>query len=444
MEPALTAVAVISIFGISITRITTAFLLASMVGLAFAFTLISVVERQGRRTIGFSPIRMFRAFLTDWLEGRNDEIESYLNELGVEAEVDAAAFVFRQSDTTNVKGIMLVSNFHPGPFLNVGSSVLPYLFQTVVSRRLKAVGVVPHGVSGHELNLVSQEQNHRIIEWVMMNIENAHYDGKATTVTRSRNEIATATSQVFDGCALVTMTTSPYDMEDVPTEVANRLSGLTQGRFRHVALIDAHNSLTGPTTMSPKMIGSLEETALASLQVSAEQSLGPFKVGVAQRSPSGFTLKDGIGAGGISVIAIEVSGQRFAYVNLDGNNMIQGLREEILDNIRHVGFDDGEVMTTDTHMVNGIVHARLGYHMIGEVGSRSALLGEVTEACREAIMNLESCDVGVISGQIPVTTLGSKSLKRIMTLVYRISKWTLVALFLMVAALATFSLLFLV
>lgn len=442
--PTLTGLAVIVVVGMSAARIVTALLLASMAGLAFAFTMISVIERYGRRAIGFSPIRMFRAFLTDWLEGRSDEIESYLNELGVETELDTAAFVFRRKSTASVKGIMLVSNFHPGPFLNVGSSVLPYLFQSVVNRRLNAVGLVPHGVSGHELNLVSKEQTARVIEWVLVNMGNAHYDGNATPVTRTRNEIATATSQAFDGCALVTMTTSPYDMEDVPTEVTNRLFGLTHGKFRHVALVDAHNSLTGPATMTPEKVGALEDAALASIQVTAEQSPTSFKVGVAHRHPSGFTLKDGIGAGGISVIASEVNGQRFAYINMDGNNMIQGFREEILDAAGALGFDDGEVMTTDTHMVNGIVHARLGYHPIGEVGSRNALLNDVTETCREAMATLEPCDVGVIAGQIPVTTLGSKSLRGVMNLVYRVSKWTIVALFLMVAAMATLSLLFLV
>jgi putative membrane protein len=196
--------------------------------------------------------------------------------------------------------------------------------------------------------------------------------------------------------------------------------------------------------MTPEKVGALEDAALESLQASAEQSHSSFRAGVAQRHPSGFALKDGIGAGGISALAIEVNGQRFAYVNIDGNNMIRGFREEILDAVRVLGFDDGEVMTTDTHMVNGVVHARLGYHPIGEVGSRNALLNDVKETCREAMATLEPCDVGVITSQIPVTTLGSKSLRRVMNVVYGVSKWTIAALFLMVAALATVSLLFLV
>jgi len=443
-EPSLTALTSVLVLGVAVNSTLSALALSSLIGLAFAFALILVVENFGRQAIGFSPIRMFRAFLTDWLEGQNSDLESYLNELGVETEIDVAAFLFRRSDTARIKGTILVSNFHPGPFLNIGSSVLPFLFQALMKRRFNAVSIVPHGVSGHEFNLVSQEQNMRIIEWILLKQESVRYDSEATAVTRASNGIATATSQIFDNCALVTMTTAPYDMEDVPSDIANRIGGLTHGRFRHVALIDAHNCLTGPSTMTPDKMGALQEATLSSLQVSAEQPGNIFKVGVAQRTPAGFTLKDGYGPGGISVIGIEVDQQRFAYINIDGNNMIRGLRERILNEAKQAGFDDGEVMTTDTHMVNGVVPARLGYHMIGEVGSKTLLLHEVCALCREAIADLQPCEVGVINGQIPVTTLGSKSLKRVMNLVHRVSRLTALTLFPVVLAATAFSLLFLV
>jgi putative membrane protein len=196
--------------------------------------------------------------------------------------------------------------------------------------------------------------------------------------------------------------------------------------------------------MTSQKIGALEEAALSSLQVTAEEAVSPFKVGVARKMPAGFTLKDGFGPSGICVMGIEVSGQRFAYVNVDGNNMASGLREKIMEAIKNVGFDDGEVMTSDTHMVNGIVSARLGYHTVGEAVPWTRVLGEVTEACREALTNLEPCEVGAVSGQVPVTTLGSKSLRRVMSVVYRISKLTAITLFPIGVAITVLSLLFLV
>jgi putative membrane protein len=443
-EPGLIVLTVIVFFGLSVTRMITGLLLACSVGLAFAFALIVTIELNGRRTIGFSPIRMFRAFLTDWLEGRNGELESYLTELGVEAEIDATALAFRKKGTENVKAVMLVSNLHPGPFLNIGSSVMPFLFESAIRRRFGAVGLVPHGVSGHELNLVSQEQNERVLSWVLSNLTDAAYSRLATPGDRSTNEIATATSQVFDGCALVTMTTSPLDMEDVPSELASKLSGLTHGKFKGLALIDAHNCLTGPATMTPQKVGALQEAALASLQVSAEQRPTIFKIGAAHVKPASFTLQEGFGPAGISVVAIEVANRRFAYICIDGNNMIKGLREEILTGLDSLGFDDGEVMTTDTHMVNGVVPARLGYHPVGEVSAHVPIIEQVAMVCKEALGNLEEGEVAVITGQIPVTTLGQKSLRRVMGIVYRTSKLTVLTLFPVVVILTILSLIFLV
>ena len=441
IEPVLSVLIGISVLSISAARLATGLLLSTLAGLTFAFALIAFVEHYGRRRIGFSPIRMFRAFLTDWLEADNEGLESYLDELGVETELDVAAFVFRRQQSHEIKGLVFVSNFHPGPFLNVGSSDLPYLLQAVAKKRLGAVALVPHGISGHELNLVSQEENAKIIRWLFRSLSAVQYSSMATPVVRSRNELATATSQILDGCALVTMTTAPSDMEDVPTEVADRVTGLTKGRFRHVALIDAHNCLTGPTTMSPEKIGALEDAVFATLQTPADSEA--FKIGVAHRKPV-FQLRDGFGPGGISVMAIEVSGQTFAYISIDGNNMIKDLREAVLDEARTLGFSDGEVLTSDTHMVNGIVPARLGYYPVGAAVPWEALLEEIRATCQAAMTDLEPCEVGALVRQVEVTTLGSKSLKGVMNVVYKISKLTMVALFPVIIAIAVICLLFLV
>jgi putative membrane protein len=441
IEPVLSVFLGVFVLGLPGSRLATDLLLSTLTGLIFAFALIAFVEHYGRRRIGFSPIRMFRAFLKDWLEADNLDLESYLNELGVETELDVAAFAFRGKSSPSIKALMLVSNFHPGPFLNVGSSCLPYLFQAVAAKQLDAIALVPHGVSGHELNLVSQVENERVIRTIFNSLNTVEFSPLATTVTRSGNGIATATCQTFDGCALVTMTTAPSDMEDVPTDIAIRIAGLTKGKFRHVALIDAHNCLTGPISMSSEKIGALEEAALLSLQTSFNPV--PFQVGVAHRKPL-FQLRDGFGPGGISVIAIETNGQRFAYICIDGNNMIKDLREEILNEVRTLGFNDGEVLTSDTHMVNGIVSARLGYYPIGAAVPKSILLDEIKLVCQNAIADLEPCEAGAMAQQIGVTTLGSKSLKRVMNVVYKISKLTAIALFPMIIAIAVISLIFLV
>ena len=71
-----------------------------------------------------------------------------------------------------------------------------------------------------------------------------------------------------------------------------------------------------------------------------------------------------MGTGGITAIVVQVDKQKTAYVVIDGNNMISGLREKILAALTSVGFDESEVFTTDTHAVSAL--------------SLGAVCGEVT------------------------------------------------------------------
>jgi predicted neutral ceramidase superfamily lipid hydrolase len=95
-------------------------------------------------------------------------------------------------------------------------------------------------------------------------------------------------------------------------------------------------------------------------------------------------------------------------------------------------------------MVNGIVSARLGYYPVGAAVQRSILLREIKNACQSAMADLEPCEDGAVTQQIEVITLGSKSLKRVMNVIYKISTLTAVTLFPLIIAIAVITLIFLV
>jgi len=60
------------------------------------------------------------------------------------------------------------------------------------------------------------------------------------------------------------------------------------------------------------------------------------------------------------------------------------------------------------------------------------------------VTDLEEAEVSVVSGQIPVMTLGQKTLRHVMGLIYRTSKLTVITLFPMVVICTVLSLIFLV
>jgi putative membrane protein len=124
-----------------------------------------------------------------------------------------------------------------------------------------------------------------------------------------------------------------------------------------------------------------------------------------------YSREQGFGDLGIQALVLEVDGQKTAYILLDGNNLAQGAREQILEQVKDL-VDDAEVMTTDSHVVNTIT----GENPVGlnvPVGEFAPL---VVEAVSEAIADLSvsetagataQCDHVVVFGSTRITQLAS-------------------------------------
>ena len=141
-------------------------------------------------------------------------------------------------------------------------------------------------------------------------------------------------------------------------------------------------------------------------------------VGAASVFPKEFSLKSGMGTGGITATVVEVGKQKTAYVVIDGNNMISGLREKILVALTSLGFDESEVFTTDTHAVSALVTGRRGYHPVGEAMDHQLLIKYICDVAKKAQDNLEVCKVVCRHLVVPkVRVIGEPRLKSLTSLV---------------------------
>jgi len=410
-----------------------ALFLSSLVAFTSTSALLIYIERKGLMKIGSSPLRIFRAFLLDWLDGRNEMFEDYLKELGIRETISIALLQFRAKSGHGPKAIILVSNFHPGPFLNVGSSVLPLLIQRVMETKTGSVVSVPHGVSGHELNLISQEENERVLREALRLLDASDFSGEASRFIRWKSEIAHASCQVFGDCALITLTLSPRDMEDIPLEVGSSISLEASRYFQNVAVVDAHNSINEVRAITEDEIDSLRETARQSIETASGTSMSSFRIGTSKVDLSLYRLSQGIGLGGAAILLVEAEGQLSAYITIDGNNMKAGFREKLLEELQKIGVNEGEVMTTDTHMVNGIVPARLGYYPVGEAVDENEILARIVNGVNEARRNLEDAEVACMSGKIKVTVLGLGAFGKLTGFLYGVAKLVAASMVLMMA-----------
>jgi putative membrane protein len=345
----------------------------------------------GIKALGIPSIKMFRAFLANWAEDLEKPFEDILEKLSEEKDIISTLVAFKVEG--KLKAVIVVPTVHPGPFKNIGSSAIPSMIQTALEKKLGCIVSVPHGISGHELDLASQVQNQKFIDQLIQEAEFDNFNIKATPFVTDKVEGATAGCQIFGDFALITLTLAPETMEDLPLKLNDiNLKEAQQKGLSWTATIDAHNSIQGPFD-DEKIVEPIIKASKSIIEHAFSSEQSHFEVGVAKIVPPDFGVKEGLGPSGITVIIVKTNGQVAAYVTIDGNNMVSGLREKILSSLLELGISCGEVFTTDTHIVNAVVLSERGYHPVGEVIDHQKLIREIKEAAVQALGNLEPAEV---------------------------------------------------
>lgn len=365
---------------------------ALAVSIVSGYSFISLINRVGKHSLGVPSLSLFKAFLLNWIVNLNAPFEELLEKLGEEQSVELSLIKF---DSSRTKAALIVPSVHPGPFKNVGSSTLPSTLKSAVEKECGCVACVPHGLFGHELDLASQAQNQKIIAQALQAMSFTASDVKASPFVTVNNGLATACCQIFGNSAFLSVTLAPKTTEDFPQELgmfarqeAERLG------LACCVVVNAHNSIDQTNDMPDEALDSLKTVAADCLEKAAAMKRLPFEVGATTIAPKEFGLKEGMGKGGITVVLVKVGDQKTAYVVIDGNNAISGLREKVLSALGSVGVDAGELYTSDTHSVNALILGERGYNPIGAATDHDKLIVYIKQATLTASSSLESVKTG--------------------------------------------------
>jgi putative membrane protein len=382
---------------------------------ATAFLFVFIINRLGQRMYDVPAMPIFRAFMLNWVVALNAPLEELLEKLGENEDVEVS---FLKFDSSKPKAAVVVPLVHPGPFKNIGSSLLPSMLKHEFEKKFGGDACVPLGILGHELDLASQAQNQKIINHVIASAEFEASADKATPFVKVTNGVVTASCQVFGKIAFLSFTLAPKTTEDLPQELGRIVREEAEKCGLDCAIVvNAHNSIDDVESMD-ESLDALRAVASDCLKKAVSLPFSSFEVGAATVFPREFSLKDGMGPGGITAVVVKVAEQKSAYVVIDGNNMISGLREKILSALASSGFDESEVFTTDTHAVSAVVLGRRGYHPVGEVMNHETLIGYIAEAANAAATKLERCKAGCKRVVVPeVRVIGQTRLESLSLLV---------------------------
>lgn len=397
-----------------------AVIMANSTLLVATHVFVYLIDRHGTEIVGIGSIDLLKGFAASWTENIPFPLEERLEKLGYKADVSVALIAFR--DKEKIKAIMVVPEIHPGPFRNVGSSDFPYMVQRSLEGEFKCIAATPHGTSGHELNLTSQHQCRKALREINDLAEFSMFSTTATRLVRREVGSAKATCQFFGKDAIVTVTCAPKSMEDIPLQVGSQITkrGMELGA-RTVVVIDAHNSIEASDkvpVLSEGDLKDIQEAANGAIASAINEHQTAFKVGVSKVTPQDFDLTQGMGNGGIVVLTIRTIEQTAAYVIVDGNNMVSGLREEIQESLKRFGIADGEILTTDTHVVNALTLVERGYHPVGEALDKERLILYVEEAAREALAKMHRTEASFKAGKVyGVKVIGESDVAKLSLLV---------------------------
>lgn len=402
--------------GIPLLRVLPFIILSPVVALLTALLFFYPIERLGR-TYSISSIPLFKAFIANWVTGANAPLEKFFEEMGEDTDIEVNVLKFESS---RPKAAVIVPSVHPGPFKNIGSSLLPSLMKHEFQKEYNCEACTPLGILGHERDLASQVQNQKIISQVISSAKFKAPADSASPFVRVAEGVASASCQIFGDTVFLSFSLAPETTEDLPQELGRIVSEeAAKYGLKHAIVVNTHNSLTDIVDVE-EHLDSLRNAASKCLQKAVAQTTSQFRVGAASVYPPEFSLKAGMGSGGITAIVVEVQKLKTAYVVIDGNNMVSGLREKLLAALGSCGFSESEVFTTDTHAVSANEPGRRGYHPVGEAMDQELLTRIICEVAKKAEENLEASTAGCMQLVVPhVRAIGEERLKSMTTLVHR-------------------------
>lgn len=305
--------------------------------------LFNRIDHRIIRVAGVSGIDFLRRFFLYILADIKSPLENYLKRISAVRTVPIHVFDFTSAKDGRVLGRIVVSDIHPGPLRDLGSSTLP---QLVMGSRTPTLYL--KGPSTHSENLASSET----LEKILGRIENGQgrpHEAQPIVKTSHTDTIA-ITSLFFGGSLPSLVFLDPMvPLEDLPYRLQLELED------RGIILVDSHSTISRNYNIispgSSEYSNTLKEilNTLTGQHPSPPKTNPTFKVSFKK-----IDYSDGreVSRGGISIALLDNGEQIVSIVAIDGNNMDIEFKATLLRELRSL-VNTPLVATTDTHVYSG-------------------------------------------------------------------------------------------
>ncbi|MBI5377561.1 MAG: DUF2070 family protein, partial [Thaumarchaeota archaeon] len=316
--------------------------------------------------------------------------------------------------TTYTEFRLVLSDVHPGPFHPIGGSNIPYQ----IYKNLNSSAMVMHSISDHSLNLPSKSQ---VDAYLASFSKSSVLDqgNKCTKPVTVQVNNARTVGLLFDKTAVLILSLSPHGMEDIPLYVKNELDQYAKNRgFDKLLIVDSHNAMG--EEISQNDADDLFKAAKSNLDTLITKEAFPLEIGYANLENQKI-LADDLGPGGIGILCMKIGEEKFFLGWSDSNNMQNGFREEIVNNLSKNGYALIEMCTSDTHYKTKEARNKHGYFEFGSISTPQDASSWYLDLTRKAEENLSEASFEALHHETSVKIMGttlledySKSLDRTM------------------------------
>ncbi len=333
-----------------------------VVFLFFSYLFIYVIDKPMKRTLDTSSVRALTIMVNQWLYDFGNVDLFTAQTFGVHKNIDIDILVLKSK--SRYKAVFVNPNIHFGPFKNVGGSVATEVIGSMIQRRYNASPFVLHSAVNASDNPVGTSQVYSLsaeIRQYIDRLKEKDFSAAKGNIGIGRSGPCRAIDLKVNGFNMFVLTKAPMVVEDIDPQVGNdfrRIASLN-GR-RHAVIVDAHNSRFESASIvelqGVKRNSIYEERYKEAIKnaITKERSY-KFRCGFAcQKIDTWLNRPSDMGGGYTSVSVFEFDKKMFGMVYFDSNNMLPGFRDEIIKHIKEKFGFDVEVLTTDTHSVNGL------------------------------------------------------------------------------------------
>lgn len=376
--------------------------LAVIVAASVVHYIYRAVSLPFERDLGINGPELLRAFGHEYLSKNPKPLEKILTGINTQQDIPMEIVLF-----TNEKGPVacgVVSYVHPGPFRTIGSSDIPSALMTHIQEKHHIPAFVLHGSCTHQQNLTTKEDYSIVFDEIDRLIASTKtYPEVSGPFWTDGGKFKTWT--LFAGPDALTITTSsPEFTDDIALDVGIDTADMIRKRIPdmgQVSIVDAHNCINDDAVSvnrgdqeASEYVGTISSAVFST---SGKQK-SRVEMGIHMLSPEDISSEEGIGPGGIVSVVLKTGEGEMALIAIDGNNMTPGFREEVIGMLKAQGFDNAEITTTDTHVVNAISLSSRGYPPVGRY-KPDETAEHILVACERARENLSGVNIGIGFGQ---------------------------------------------